>query len=169
MDAIRNIFMPFEKRKYIEVAVISTSLLGIAYLLSAAIVGILSTPGFSGTSDEMLLFGITKSFSMFTLFDYAFVVLFPILGGLLISHYFYQKDMVRRIKAKGTSAGTIGIVGSITATACAGCLIPVFGLVAFASVLAPVLTVAKIAALALLAYGLYVISKQTCIVCKIKR
>jgi hypothetical protein len=159
---IKNLFDPLRERKYLIQFFLTLVTIAILLVLSSITTVLVSLRPFPGFSKETAYFAALKAFSLLQPGDYILFALFPILLGLIWVHYQHGKCIrAAKSKSSGILAST-GLFLGFTTLACPFCLLPVIGLSALATVIAPIAGYFKWAGLALVVLALtFVMRKNT--------
>jgi len=145
------IFEPLKNRKSLRLGILATILIFFVYILINIALFMFSIGFNTMPFNDLVQFAIFKSFTSFTSSEWIFLILFPLVGGLLFANYNYWKCSPDKLTYSGILLGFIS-------TACIACILPALGLAAFATAASHVNQIVKYATLTLLVVATYYVA-----------
>ena len=151
------IFEPLKDKKSLKFFVISGLVIAMVYVIINVLLFMFTIGIDKMPLPTLIQFSTIKAFSSFTTSEGVFLILFPIVGGLLFANYHYWK-------CKPNSLTYSGIFLGFLSTMCIACILPVLGLAAFSTIAFQVGRIVKYSVLILLVAAMYYVAlkQQKC-------
>lgn len=152
---IKRLSEPLQDRKGLVTFLSIVFVLQLIFVFAIVIGGLFSLPELSF---ESVGFHLLRTFSLLSMADYFFLVVFPFLAALLWVHYQQAKCSpdAKNVKICGSAGAFAGLITA----GCPLCLIPLLGVTASVSILAPVVQVIKWVGLLLLVGALVMVVRK---------